>query len=53
MGVPHYIEWLPKQAPLRLMIRPIVNPVVPAATGVFTHSLFTRPVADRKRVLDA
>jgi hypothetical protein len=26
-------------APLRLMIRPSVNPVVPAATGVFTHSL--------------
>jgi hypothetical protein len=31
-------------APLRLMIRPSVNPVVPAATGVFTHSLFTSPV---------
>jgi hypothetical protein len=31
-------------APLRLTIRPSVNPVVPVATGVFTHSLFTRPV---------
>ena len=31
-------------APLRLTIRAIVNPVVPDATGVFTHSLFTRPV---------
>ena len=39
-------------APLRLMIRPSVNPVVPAATGVFTHSLFTRPVVTGE-VLDA
>src|SRR5215470_5353154 len=26
------------------MMRPNVNPVVPVATGVFTHSLFTSPV---------
>jgi len=30
-------------APLRLTMRPSVNPVTPAATGVFTHSLFTSP----------
>jgi len=43
MGLPMTLSAC-EAAPLRLMIRPMVSPVVPDATGVFTHSLLTRPV---------
>ena len=43
MGLPMTLRAC-EATPLRLMIRASVNPVVPVATGVFTHSLFARPV---------